>query len=468
MGIDTAATAATGVSALYRRLWRWHFFAGIICLPFILSLALTGSAYLFNKQIDDLVYAQTMLRADGAPAGTPLPASGIIASALKAFPGKPRAISFPADAAHTVQVDVQGADGSMLQVFADPVTGKVTGSIPEADRVMTIVKRIHSLSVFGDVGNVLIEIVAGWVIVLVATGIYLWWPRGRSGGVVSIRAGAKGRLWWRDLHAVTGVFACAIVLFLALTGMPWSIFWGKNVNEWLSAHDLGVPKGVWAGIPRSSTPPSELGELPWAQQAQPVPASSDPHAGHHGGNAGAADYSVFTRQGAVLPDEAVRKLDSLGLRAGYRLVLPRDPQGVYSGIYMPGKLEERRIVHIDQYSGAVLMDIGAAQIRPVGRFTEWGVAVHQGQQYGLPNLVVMFAGCLALIAMCISGIAIWWMRRPAGKLAAPPRRQGDRLAKGVLLIAALLGCIFPLLGASMLAVLLVDWLLSKLARPKLA
>jgi uncharacterized iron-regulated membrane protein len=127
---------------------------------------------------------------------------------------------------------------------------------------------------------------------------------------------------------------------------------------------------------------------------------------------------------------------------------------------MPGKLEERRIVHIDQYSGAVLMDIGADQIRPIGRFTEWGVAVHQGQQYGLPNLIVMLAGCLALIAMCISGIATWWMRRPTGKLAAPPRKQGDRLAKGVLLIATVLGCIFPLLGASMLAVLLIDWLLS--------
>lgn len=257
---------------------------------------------------------------------------------------------------------------------------------------MTIIKHVHSLAIVGDVGNVVIEIVAGWIIVLMATGLYLWWPRGRNVGVVSIRLKAVGRVWWRDLHAVTGVFAGIIILFLALTGMPWSIFWGKNVNAWLNAHDLDVPSGVWSGIPKSSLPAAALGELPWSQQAQPVPASADPHADHHGSIAAAAgQYSVLTQHGAVQPEVAVNKLASIGLHGGYRLVLPRDPQGVYSGIYMPGKLEERRIVHIDQYSGAVLMDIGADQIRPIGRFTEWGVAVHQGQQYGLPNLIVMFA-----------------------------------------------------------------------------
>ncbi|HEX8606026.1 MAG TPA: PepSY domain-containing protein [Pseudoduganella sp.] len=443
-------------STLYRRVWRWHFFAGLFCVPFILSLAVTGGAYLFHAQIDDLVYARAMLRTADALAGAPLPASRLIDNALRAVPGQAIAITLPADAVHTIQVDVRHPGHGTVQVFLDPVTGYVTGSVNEADRVMTLVKRIHSLSVLGKAGNVLIEIVAGWIIVLVATGIYLWWPRGRSGGVVAIRAGAKGRTWWRDLHAVTGIFAGAIVLFLALTGMPWSVFWGANVNAWLDAHDLGVPRGIWSGIPRSALPAAALGELPWAQQAQSVPAS-DPHASHHGMEVAAPGEQASVHTPALGPDAVIRHLARAGLRDGYRLALPRDAQGVYSAIRMPGKLEERRVVHVDQYSGAVLMDIGAAQIRPVGRITEWGVAVHQGQQYGAANLAVMLAGCLALIAMCVSGIAAWWMRRPAGRLAAPPRREADRLARGVLVVAVILGCIFPLLGASMLAVLLVDW-----------
>jgi uncharacterized iron-regulated membrane protein len=36
----------------------------------------------------------------------------------------------------------------------------------------------------------------------VLSGIFLWWPRGGKGGVVTIRATPKYRMFWRDLHAV--------------------------------------------------------------------------------------------------------------------------------------------------------------------------------------------------------------------------------------------------------------------------
>lgn len=37
---------------LYRRIWRWHFYAGLFVLPFILILSVTGAIYLFKPQID--------------------------------------------------------------------------------------------------------------------------------------------------------------------------------------------------------------------------------------------------------------------------------------------------------------------------------------------------------------------------------------------------------------------------------
>ncbi|RYY51963.1 MAG: PepSY domain-containing protein, partial [Comamonadaceae bacterium] len=40
------ALAASPVSGLYRRVWRWHFYAGLVCLPFLALLALTGALYL--------------------------------------------------------------------------------------------------------------------------------------------------------------------------------------------------------------------------------------------------------------------------------------------------------------------------------------------------------------------------------------------------------------------------------------
>ena len=41
-------------SITYRALWRWHFHAGLLCIPFVLILAITGAIYLFKPQIDAL------------------------------------------------------------------------------------------------------------------------------------------------------------------------------------------------------------------------------------------------------------------------------------------------------------------------------------------------------------------------------------------------------------------------------
>ena len=52
------ATAVANVSAeehgrrLYRTIWRWHFYAGIFCIPLVIWLSITGSIYLFKPQIE--------------------------------------------------------------------------------------------------------------------------------------------------------------------------------------------------------------------------------------------------------------------------------------------------------------------------------------------------------------------------------------------------------------------------------
>lgn len=40
-------TARREPSDLYRAIWRWHFYAGLLILPFLVTLALSGAIYLF-------------------------------------------------------------------------------------------------------------------------------------------------------------------------------------------------------------------------------------------------------------------------------------------------------------------------------------------------------------------------------------------------------------------------------------
>ena len=62
------------------------------------------------------------------------------------------------------------------------------------------------------------------------------------GGVVTVRSQPAKRLFWRDLHAVTGIFAGGVIVFLAVTGMPWSAFWGKEVRQITTQAGWGRPK----------------------------------------------------------------------------------------------------------------------------------------------------------------------------------------------------------------------------------
>ena len=39
-------------NALYRTIWRWHFYAALYVVPFVVILSLTGAIYLFKPQID--------------------------------------------------------------------------------------------------------------------------------------------------------------------------------------------------------------------------------------------------------------------------------------------------------------------------------------------------------------------------------------------------------------------------------
>ncbi|MGB3891189.1 MAG: PepSY domain-containing protein, partial [Priestia megaterium] len=41
---------------LYKAIWRWHFYAGLVFTPFLLILAVTGGVYLFKPQIEERLY----------------------------------------------------------------------------------------------------------------------------------------------------------------------------------------------------------------------------------------------------------------------------------------------------------------------------------------------------------------------------------------------------------------------------
>jgi uncharacterized iron-regulated membrane protein len=433
---ETAPARADRAASFYRAVWRWHFYAGLLTLPFLILLAVTGGLYLFRYEFDGLIHRdlkQVEIRASAMAAP-----SAMVANALAAYPGQAVKFVPPETPSASAEATIRTIEGARKVAYVDPYDGRVLGQLPDKGTVMWIVRQIHSLAYFGPVANGVIEIVGGWAILLVATGLYLWWPRGRSGGVVSVRGDAKKRVFWRDLHAVTGAFAGLFIVFLAVTGMPWSVFWGDQVNRWANGNNFGYPAGVRIAVPMSDEHLHHAGPTSWSLEQARVPGS------------------VARAAAPIGLDAAVVKFDALGLTRGYAVNLPGGPTGVYTGSVYPKDLSRQRVIHLDQYSGEPLIDMSFADYGPFGKALEWGINVHMGQEFGLANQLLMLAVCLAIILMAVSAGVMWWKRRPAGSLGVPPLPPRKRTLYGVFAILGIGGVIFPLVGASLLAMLLLD------------
>jgi uncharacterized iron-regulated membrane protein len=454
-----------GFPDLYRAVWRWHFYAGLLVLPFLIWLAITGGLYVFKNNIDDFFHQRLLtVSAAATPARAP---TELAAAALAAHPGALLKYTPPAASTRSAEALIATTSGERLAVYVDPYRGEVLGALPDGGSVAWTIRKLHSLKYFGKPARGAIEIAAGWAILLVLTGIYLWWPRGQKGGVVTVRATPAKRVFWRDLHAVTGLGVGGMLLFLAITGMPWSVLWGNQINQWANGSNFGYPAGVRVQVPMSQLRLAD-GETPtWSLQQARLPESG--HEGHEGHEGHAGHEGHSSHPGPAMPDarplptalnldQAVAAFERLGLAPGYAVQLPKGPRGVYSGSVYPADLAQQRVVHLDQYSGQPLLDMNYADYGPLGRTLEWGINVHLGMEWGVFNQALLVVTCLAIVLLCVSAAVMWWKRRPHGSLGVPPQPASRKLQAGVLALLLVGGAIFPLVGASMLVMAALDYL----------
>jgi uncharacterized iron-regulated membrane protein len=445
---------ATGFqNQVYNAVWRWHFIAGLLALPFLLNLAVTGAIYLFHTEIDAILYRafETVpLREEPV-----LPASALVDAAQNETGGKALQLTLASEPSRAVTVTIEAPSGERQTAYLDPYDGTLLGTVQRGG-VMAVVRKLHSLEYFGFFANCLVEIAAGWVVVLVLSGLYLWWPRAQQGGIVTIRATPRSRLFWRDLHAVTGLFASGVILFLAVTGMPWSPIWGRTVQQWTTAAGLGRPTPPVETSPRGKGPAGAdrqaagghdhgappAAALPWALE-RAAPPESRPSA---------------PKATAIGLDAAIEAMTARGLEKPFAVALPVGPKGAYVGTARPPQVERTRTLYVDQFDGKILADVGFADYGPAAKAIEWGISTHQGEQYGTLNRILMLAGCIALVLLVISAPVMWWKRRPKRSLGLPAPATDRRAAVGVLAIIMIGGLLFPLVGATILAALACEGL----------
>jgi uncharacterized iron-regulated membrane protein len=410
-------------TALYRTIWRWHFYAGLFVMPFILILSLTGAVFLFKPQIDR--WEERAFR--GLSTRVAVSPNAQLDAAMAAFPGATfssyRLPVAPGDAA---LLHLGLSDGSMRDVFVSP-DGKVIGSLDPDWRIIEIMSSIHGSLLLGKVGRWMVELAASWAIVMILSGLYLWWPSGgRLAGVVWPRLSLGKRAFWRDIHAVTGFWVSSFALVLLVSGLPWASVWGDAFK--VARTELGLMQG----------------KQDWK--------TGGAHAEH--------DHNAM-----MTMDKANVPLANLSLIVGKAcaenlefpvVISPPSEKMEWSVKSNTQNRPNRVMITYDMATGTQLDRQDFASRHVIDRVVGYGIAWHEGALLGWFNVAAGLFTAVALTTLMVSGFIMWRRRRPEAVLGAPPLPHVPARIGGVVAILLLLAAVLPLLAASLILLWLVE------------
>ncbi|RAK68062.1 PepSY-associated TM helix domain-containing protein [Hymenobacter edaphi] len=363
-----------------------HLWLGLASGLVVFIVSITGAIFTFQDDIRDLTEPWRKVPVQQTAYLLP---SQLQAAALAAHPGIAAKDCWttyfgPERSATVFFTDKAGAP---IMVSLNPYSGQVLHETDLRTHFFSIVQEIH-------MHLLLPEAVAKWVVgisisvfvVMLLTGIVLWWPKRRQERKqrLTIKWGARWRRINYDLHNVLGFYAAAIALMLALTGL-FMIF------PWMLESSMFVINGGPVDAREKIT--AKVDTL------QPAAAAAQP-----------------------LPDVVYRAARRLSPRAEMILLGPtgsrKDP--VYCWTY--GKT--LHYYHRDEYafhpvSGEVLQFLPHARKGTATRFSDMNYDLHTGQLLGFGGKIVAFLASLIAASLPVTGTVIWWGRRHKSKKKKP-------------------------------------------------
>jgi uncharacterized iron-regulated membrane protein len=430
----------------YATVWRWHFYAGLFCLPFVCWLSVTGIIYAFRPDIEawlDRPYENLSF------AGARQSPTAEVQAALGAIPGASLShYEPPASSTGAAQI-VVNSEGGPVRVYVHPRSLQIMKMEADDRRFVEVVSKLHGSLMMGNPGSIVVELAASWTIVMIVTGLFLWFPKSLRalGGVTYPRLSLRGRPFWRDLHAVIGLWVSIVTLFMLFSGLPWAKSWGTYFT-WVRSVATGGPIipdwKIGEDAPGKSGAESMAG-MSAAQMAAMMP-----------------DMEMNLAQEGELGglDAAVTMAGKLQLARPVWILPPPMPGHGWT-IESEAQNRPLRVTYVTSVDGARIVNKSGFADKPVvDRVTETAVAAHEGQLFGRWNQAILVLNALGLIILSVGAVVMWWKRRPKGVLGAPRSPVSPApIGVGLWLVIVAIGVVLPLFAASLLVLLSAERLL---------
>jgi uncharacterized iron-regulated membrane protein len=363
-----------------RTLWlKIHLYIGLFAGFVFVLLGLTGSFLVYHDEIDRALNPG-LLAAHGQ--GPALPLDDIVAAAQAAHPASvPLFVSAPATAGGTWLVDLEipnrNSEENWLTVGVDPATGAVVGKREPGAHFVSIVYDLHARLLLGRTGEIIAGITGILILVSLATGLYLWWPKlPQLRRALTIKRGTSGRRFLLDLHNVPGVYALVVLAVLTFSGV-YLVFPDQVIAMVDAAADVEPVRPEVASTISPGAAPISLG--------QAVAAATRPFRG--------AEFGF-----AIYPE---------GSDGAYRVVL-RQPGEVR-------KTGGSTSVWVDQYSGKLLAAVDPTRFGAGNDFINWQFPLHNGEAFGAAGRIVAFISGLLPLLLYVTGFLLWWRKRKSAR-----------------------------------------------------
>ncbi|MCE3075053.1 PepSY-associated TM helix domain-containing protein [Chryseobacterium gwangjuense] len=265
-------------------------------------------------------------------------------------------------------------------IYVNQYTGEILGIYNEKYDLFPILKSIHwGLLLKSDWGKYTVGIPVILFIIMLITGIVLWWPKNKKARKGRFSFDWKNVKTWKrknyDLHNVLGFYVSFIALLMSLTGIYFAYPWVKNTFNVTLSGSWELPKEKEIKSPDSLLAKSNS----------------------------VYDFTVQQTK-ALYPGSSSFRIPLNGKNKKGK-ELKNIPVTVYQ---KDGRFSERNLLAFDKYSGKLLSNKPHQSLTNAEKYSNANYDVHTGSYFGLFGKIIWFLAGLICTSLPVTGFLIWW------------------------------------------------------------
>jgi uncharacterized iron-regulated membrane protein len=221
---------------------------------------------------------------------------------------------------------------------------------------------------------------------------------------------------------------------LILTGLPWAKGWGTYLIEI-----------------RELTGTSN-GPVDWTIGGKPPVAAAI--AAHHADHLMGSDFSPGAK-----PEELERVIATVRqqhLAPPISIRPPETPGAPWLVASESANRPLRSDLIVNGATGQLIERTDFSERHWIDKTIGYGIALHEGQLFGLANQIAGTLTALFLVILSVSGAAMWWKRRPSGVLGAPAALARPDIGAALIASICLLAIYMPMFGLTLVLVLVAE------------